>query len=119
MAEKKRCKRVPVEMKLMIPSLFRQNDVGLENIEAPIIIKNISRSGIGFVSEAIIPLDYYFRAEIILGEGEQKETMLLVIRILRKEEQDSKIFYGCEFVGKADILDQMFERFNEELMEWE
>lgn len=111
MNENKRFKRVPVEIKLKISNLFKQDNVQIKNIDAPIVVKNISKTGIGFESQAVLPVGYYFNAKIQLGD---KETSLYsVLKILRMEQREDTVFYGCEFVGRAEILDFIFNDFDE------
>ena len=50
MVEKRRCKRVKANLSLNISTLFRQNNVKVEYVDAPITVTNVSRSGIGFIS---------------------------------------------------------------------
>ena len=56
--EKRRSKRIPVEMHLSISTLFRQNNVSITDIDSPITVENISREGIGFTSKSISLLCY-------------------------------------------------------------
>lgn len=109
MEEKRRSKRLPVDMKLNISNLFKQDNVLIKNIEAPIRVVNISKSGIGFESEAILPVGYYFNSKIELGNSES--SLYTVVQIVRIENRDDIIYYGCEFIGMAPILDFVFEEF--------
>lgn len=112
MSEKKRFKRIPIDIKLTISDLFKQDNVNIKNIDAPIVVKNISKTGIGFETEAVLPLGYYFNSKIELGNKES--SLYSVVQIVRSEERDGKVFYGCQFVGKADILDFIFDEYDEE-----
>lgn len=117
MEEKKRCKRVPVEIQLRISDLFRQDNVEIKNIDAPITVKNISKTGIGFISEAVLPVGYYFNAKIQLGD--KNSCLYSVVQIVRADEREDIVFYGCQFVGRAEILDFIFDGFDEKLKEME
>ena len=46
-AEKRRSKRIPITMHLEVSSLFKQDNVHVKNINAPVEITDISRNGIG------------------------------------------------------------------------
>ena len=83
MEEKRKYKRMPVEMKLEISSLFKQDNVSLSDIDAPIHVTDISRGGIGFTSTSNLPLDYYFNACIQLGT-EEDAKLFCVVKIIRK-----------------------------------
>ena len=56
MEEKRRSKRLDVNMSLKISNLFRQDNVLIENIDAPIMVTNISKLGIGFETDAVLPV---------------------------------------------------------------
>ena len=117
MSEQKRCKRIPVEIELSISDLFKQDNVKIKNIEAPIVVKNISKTGVGFETEAVLPLEYYFNAKIELGN--QESSLFVVLQIVRVEERGDKMFYGSQFVGRADILDFIFDNYDKALGELE
>ena len=50
MIEKRRDKRFNVKLELVISSLFKQDNICVENIDAPITVVDISKGGIGFHS---------------------------------------------------------------------
>ena len=62
MEEKRRFKRIPIEMKLEISSLFKQDNIKLSDISAPIRVTDISKGGIGFTSANDLPIGYYFNS---------------------------------------------------------
>lgn len=111
MEEKRRSKRLPVDMKLNISNLFKQDNVLIKNIEAPIRVVDISKTGIGFESEALLPIGYYFNSKIDLGKTES--SLYTVVQIVRVERRGDYVFYGCEFIGLAPVLDFIFEEFEE------
>ena len=109
--EKRRSKRIPVEMHLSISTLFRQNNVSITDIDSPITVENISKEGIGFTSKSIFPLDYYFNAELKLGGD--NSNLYCVIRIMRCEPLDNGEFsYGCQIVGLSPSLDYIFDDYS-------
>lgn len=110
MTEKRKSKRINVDMALNISNIFRQDNVMIENIDAPIQVTNISKRGIGFETQAVLPIGYYFNAKITLGN--QDSSLFTVVQIVRSEEKDGCLYYGCEFIGLAPILDFIFEDFN-------
>lgn len=117
MGEQKRCKRIPIEIRLKISNLFKQDNVQIKNIEAPIVVKNISKTGIGFETDAVLPVGYYFNARIELGNKES--SLYVVVQIVRAEKKENKMFYGGQFVGSAQILDFIFRDYDEGLEELE
>ncbi len=109
MVDKRRSKRLDVDMKLNISNLFKQDNVLIGNIDAPIHVVNISKNGIGFQSEAILPVGYYFNAKIDLGNSDS--SLYTVVQIMRTEKRDDTFYYGCEFIGLAPVLDFIFDDF--------
>lgn len=109
MVDKRRSKRLDVDMTLNISNLFKQDNVLIGNIDAPIHVVNISRNGIGFESEALLPVGYYFNAKINLGNKES--SLYTVVQIVRTEQLEKIMYYGCEFIGLAPVLDFIFDDF--------
>ena len=58
MIEMRREKRWPIELQLEISSLFKQDNVKVENINAPIEVFDVSKAGIGFQSATILMPDW-------------------------------------------------------------
>ena len=116
MIEKRRHKRVDVSMKLVISSLFRQNNINLINFDTPIEIINVSRSGVGFRTDNILPLDYYFNAQLQFGDDESA-VLYCIVKIIRasmpKDESDEMITYGCEIIGMSSIHEEIFAKYEE------
>ena len=63
MIEMRREKRWPIELQLEISSLFKQDNVKVENINAPIEVFDVSKAGIGFRTKSVLPIGYYFNAD--------------------------------------------------------
>lgn len=110
MEEKRRSKRLDVNLSLKISNLFRQDNVLIENIDAPIMVTNISKLGIGFETDAVLPVGYYFNAKITLGS--EDSVLYTVVQIVHTENHHNTMYYGCEFIGLAPVLDFVFENFN-------
>ncbi|MBQ3585009.1 MAG: PilZ domain-containing protein [Lachnospiraceae bacterium] len=109
--EKRRSKRMNIDLKLNISNLFKQDNVVIANIDAPIQVTDISKGGIGFNSNATLPIGYYFNACIILGaEDSQFYTVVRIIRSALTSDGTST-HYGAEFIGKAEILDYIFDEY--------
>ena len=112
MEEKRRAKRMPVTLQLEISNLYKQDNVLVSNLHAPIEVVNISKSGIGFRSESILPIGYYFNANINLGT---EDTLHSVVEIIRSQPDDNATIYGCEFVGMATILSYIFDEYDHKI----
>jgi len=114
--ERRKAKRMPVTLTLEICNLYKQDHVQVENLHAPIDVINISKTGIGFRTQSVLPLGYYFTANINLGA---EDTLRCVIEIIRAQEEDDTTLYGCEFVGMADVLSYVFDDYDKKLSEEE
>ena len=110
MEEKRRAKRMQVELSLKISSLFMQDNIKVENIDAPINVIDISKCGIGFITESVLPLNYYFNATINLGD--EDASLYCVVKIIRTRElEDGMHLYGCEMIGLAPVLSFIFDNY--------
>ncbi len=114
MEERRKSKRMPMTLSLEINNLYKQDNVQVTDLNAPIEITNISKTGIGFRTASILPMDYYFNANISLGD---EDTLHSVIKIVRTQTSEDGITnYGCEFVGMADVLSYLFDDYDKKLM---
>lgn len=84
MIEMRREKRWPAQLHLEISSLFKQDNVKVENINAPIEVIDVSKAGIGFKTESVLPTGYYFNARLELGGD---SALNCVVRILRQDRK--------------------------------
>ncbi len=114
-SEKRRSKRMEISLKLKISNLFKQDNVIISHIDAPIEVTDVSKGGIGFDTTAVLPTGYYFNACITLGNDESQ--IYTVVQILRSSLSEDKTYthYGAEFVGRADILDYIFDEYDDTL----
>ena len=108
MIEMRREKRWPAKLELEISTLFKQDNVKVENINAPIKVFDISKAGIGFTSESVLPIGYYFNARLVLGKT---DALNCVVRIIRQQKKEDGYVYGCEIVGTASIMDYVFNNY--------
>ena len=107
--EKRRYKRLPIELHLTISNLFCQDNVKANIDPTDIEVFEISAGGVGFRSKSVLPLNYYFNAKIVLGEPDN--VVYAVIKIIRSQKLDDGFIYGCEFVGLPEILHPAFEKY--------
>lgn len=106
---RRKYKRLPIELQLEVDEVFKQDYVVISNLSALVSVLDISRSGIGFISEASLPLGYYFRGRITLGDA---DFFFVVIQIVRAHitENDTKV-YGAEFIGLAPFLADKVDKY--------
>jgi len=112
MRERRRSHRVSYNAVINIDEVYNQDKIIKVNREFPIEIVDISKGGIGFITTEELPLNYYFNAKIDLGNG---KLFYSVIKIMRIEDTDKGINYGCEFTGLADILSLYIDEFENEI----
>ncbi|MCM1157803.1 MAG: PilZ domain-containing protein [Bacteroidales bacterium] len=116
MQEKRRYKRLPIQLQLEVSEVFKQDNNVINNLNAEITVFDISKAGIGFTTSTLLPVGYYFNATILLKTSEQK--ILTVVKILHHEKLENNLYrYGCEFVGLAGIFDSVFEEYEQALNE--
>ena len=116
MQEKRRSKRFPIQLELVVSNLFQQEVAGVVNVDAPIHVKDVSKLGIGFDTTNDLPLKYYFNAKLELGSPEN--SLYCVVQIIRKiPKEDGTISYGCEFVGMAPVLGCIFDEYEKKFTE--
>ena len=111
---------MPYDKKQHFLKVYRENCFVLirQVVNRPcFVVKNISKTGVGFETEAVLPLEYYFNAKIELGN--QESSLFVVLQIVRVEERGDKMFYGSQFVGREKILDFIFDNYDKALGELE
>jgi hypothetical protein len=110
MVERRKAKRLPINISLEILDLYKQDNVQVSNLHAPIEVINVSKTGIGFRSESVLPIGYYFNANINLNDS----TIHSVVKIIRSLPAEGKFrVYGCEFVGMATVLSYLFDEYDQ------
>lgn len=111
MVDKRRHKRVKVRLNLVVSNIFDQN-ADMIKIDSPIEVKDVSRSGIGFITKSILPMNYYFNAALTFDD--EDSILYSVVKIIRCEAlEDDEYSYGCEFVGMAHVLGYIFDKLEE------
>ncbi|MDD3172800.1 MAG: PilZ domain-containing protein [Herbinix sp.] len=110
--DRRKYKRLPIELHLEVDEIFKQDNIVLKDLNASVLVYNISKSGIGFISKASLPLSYYFRGRINLGDN---DFFCVVIRIVRAHISGDKKVYGAEFVGLAPFLADKVDKYEKKL----
>lgn len=110
MQEKRKFNRLPIKLKLEVSNLFKQDGVNIDSLDTEIEVFDISKAGIGFMSETKLPVDYYFNATLEFENTD--EIILSVVKILYVTPiGDSGYRYGCEFVGLPSMYDHIFDDY--------
>lgn len=111
--ERRRFKRLPIELSLEISKIYKQGYVVLDKVNADISVFDISKTGVGFTCKSNIPLDYYFDGRISLQDGAFFDA---VIHIMRARVGENGInIYGAEFVGLAPFLANKIDEYERSL----
>lgn len=113
MSEKRRAKRLPVDITLRVETLYKQDNVKLEAVNETIEVTNISKTGVGFISLTELPLGFYFNARITIDD---EKFFYSVLKIIRKDVEGDHWHFGCEFVGLADVLSGCIDDYEKELI---
>lgn len=112
--ERRRYHRLPIELHLAISHMFRQDYEEIAGLDAAIDVFDISKAGIGFISSAELPLNYYFDAKITLSEKDYLSTVVKMVR--RSTEGYGKYIYGAEFIGLAPFLADKVDAYERKLI---
>lgn len=112
MKEQRRNLRVPVKLNLEVSDIFKQDNIKVCNIHAPIEVIDISRDGIGFVTKSILPIGFYFNARLEFAGS--TNAINCVVQIIRQHKSEDGLYhYGCEFIGMPAVFDYVFEEMEE------
>lgn len=110
MEEKRKYRRLPINLKLEVSEVFKQDNDVIRDLNAEIEVFDISKNGIGFRTTTLIPEGYYFNATMTLESSEQK--LMTVVKILHRSQLSDNMYrYGCEFTGMAGIFDFVFSGY--------
>lgn len=116
MEEKRSDRRVPIGMALSISDLYKEEAISISDISSPIEVTDISASGIGFISECILPIGYYFIANLELSK--EFPQIITDVRIIRSTAIDKTHYqYGCEFVQISPRIKNMLEEYEKKMNE--
>lgn len=114
MLEKRRSQRLPVNIKLTISDLYNQNNTGVHNLSSPIEVINISKHGFGFISECILPVDYYINAQLDFDESDF--PFFTLVKIIYNFPIDKSYYrYGAEFSDLSSENALLIENFLQQL----
>ena len=114
MEERRLDKRVPIGIKLSISNLYKEDTNTIMDLDLNVEVVDISSKGIGFVSQCILPVGYYFIANIELSP--ELPQIITDFRVIRSAAIDKDHYrYGCEFVSISPSVGKMLDEFSEGL----
>ncbi len=114
MEDKRKSKRLPVNINLEIESLYQAGDEVLKDINDRVTLINVSKTGIGLISDEELPIGHYFNAKITIDD---EKMFYSVLRIVRNQKINNGFIIGCEFVGLADVLSDSIDEYEKEIFE--
>ena len=108
--EQRRSERLPIELNLNISKLYKLGVISIPDLESPIEVVDISKHGIGFVSECVLPNDYLFDAKIRLVTSDH--DLDVVVKIVRSQAIDRDIYmYGANFENIPDDIPEEIDKY--------
>lgn len=95
MEERRRARRMKLESTITV----RRIDSGMDE-EIMIEIRDLSKSGIGFLCTEVLDVGSIYQSSIIIWT---KEVIPVLLKIVREKDEGDKKFYGAEFMGLSEI----------------
>lgn len=111
MTEKRQHRRIPVTLHLKISDLYSENKLplGIHDLDSPIEIVDISTGGVAFISECVLPVGYFFDADLKLDNS--TTDVFTVVKIVRSNAIDhTHYLYGCEFTTQPEDLMELVKK---------
>lgn len=114
MQEKRSHKRLDIDVFLILKNIDATHSTDKE-VEVSVEITDISRNGLGFITDVILDIHSFYDVKLQLWT---KEILPLVIDIVRSDVRPNGLYkYGASFVGmmesealKIDIYDMIQEK---------
>jgi len=114
MLEKRDGKRLPIGIKLTVSNLYKEDTNTIMDLELPVEVIDISSRGIGFISQCVLPVGYFFIANLELAPD--LPQIITDVRIIRSNAVDKENYhYGCEFVSISPSVCAMLDEFSSRL----
>lgn len=108
MTERRKDKRFPAQVVLKISSFFNLETVSVTSINPKLSVINISKGGIGFTTDSVLPIGFYYNACLSFPNNDTR--MYCVIKTIRRlDAKDGGNTYGCEMVGLAPTIQHFIE----------
>ena len=114
MQEKRKEKRIPINVQLSVSDLYTEETNSVADISAPIEVTDISPKGFGFLSTAVLPVGFHFIANIELDRD--LPQIITDARIIRGQATENNRYqYGCEFVSISPRVAKMLDDFEKRI----
>ncbi|MCR5602336.1 MAG: PilZ domain-containing protein [Lachnospiraceae bacterium] len=110
MNEKRKDKRIPVNIALSVSDLYTDNSFDVADISSPIEVTDISARGMGFICEAVLPIGSCFISNIELSRD--LPQIITDLRIIRSQAlPGGRYQYGCEFTSISPRVSRMLDDY--------
>lgn len=108
--DKRLDKRIPIGMNLSISDLYKDGVESIVDLESSIEVTDISSRGIGFISKCVLPIGYYFIADIEISDD--LPQIITDVRIVRSSAIDKENYhYGAQFTSISPSVKKMLEKY--------
>lgn len=95
MEERRKNRRMDLGCKLLVNRIDNGNTE-----EVDINIQDVSKTGVGFISNKNLEMDAIYESHITIWT---KEVIHTLLKIVRKQEHEGGYLYGATFLGLTDI----------------
>ncbi|MBR5421345.1 MAG: PilZ domain-containing protein [Lachnospiraceae bacterium] len=107
MAEQRKNKRMNLECKLLLKRLDQEDSNARE---VDVIVKDVSKSGIGFSCDEILTNGSVYECLLTIWTKETLHTFVEIIRVIPKP---GEFFYGGIFIGMSEQDKSRIEIYSE------
>ena len=99
-------------MSISISDLYKDGVESIDDLDSSIEITDISSKGIGFISKCILPIGYYFIADIEVSSD--LPQIITDVRIVRSNAIDKESYhYGAQFTSVSPSVKKMLQKYEE------
>lgn len=110
MVNKRRSKRIPVQIELHDSDLNNQKRLEIPVLDTPIRVVDVSLYGLGMIADFVLPIGHFLDARIILSPD--FPPIRAVVKIIRVQPLGGNTYrYGCEFIDMTEADKTIIESF--------
>ncbi|SFA72475.1 PilZ domain-containing protein [Acetitomaculum ruminis DSM 5522] len=78
-----------------------------------VLVQDISRNGLGFKSEKKLEIGSFYETKLSIWPEEMIDVIIEIVRI---NDENDEIYYGCKFIGMSEdelLKFDVYQMFNE------
>lgn len=113
MEEKRKHKRLDLNVKVQLERLDQDGVTTVKYITVD--VSDVSRSGLGFISNQKLAIGTYYDTKIQIWTKEVVDAVIEIVRIT--DMPDGSYKYGCSFIGMTDtdaLKIDIYQIFNDQ-----